>query len=83
LFLSRKSRKRSSKGEPGGNCGISGRCRSAFRVWVVEMFTTAGLSCLMSGASEVAAGTAEAGGLCGVASRQSLASAGTLPCACA
>src|SRR5260221_1584447 len=43
-FLSRKSLKNSSKGEPGGNCGISGRCRSAFSVCVVEMLTTAGRS---------------------------------------
>src|SRR5216683_2266207 len=43
-FLSRKSLKNSSNGEPGGNCGISGRCRSALRVWVVETLTTAGRS---------------------------------------
>jgi len=44
MLRSRKSLKNSSKGEPGGNCGISGRCRSAFSVCVVEMLTTAGNS---------------------------------------
>src|SRR5215472_16645138 len=45
---SKKSRKNSSNGEPGGNCGISGpacsRPRSDFMVCVVEMLTTEGRS---------------------------------------
>src|SRR6266481_196832 len=45
---SKKSRKNSSKGEPGGNCGTSGparsRPRSDFMVCVVEMLTTEGRS---------------------------------------
>src|SRR5690606_31048500 len=43
---SMKSRKNRSKGEPGGNCGISGPPRSprALTDWLVEMLTTAGRS---------------------------------------
>src|SRR5690606_17263150 len=41
---SKNSLKKSSNGEPGGNCGIpSGRPRF-WMLWVVEMFTTAGSS---------------------------------------
>src|ERR1700741_532443 len=62
---SKKSRKNSSNGEPGGNCGISGpacsRPRSDFIVWVVEMLTTEGnsfsaRSAKLSGAGRGAAG---------------------------
>jgi len=34
----------SSKGEPGGNCGISIPRSEFFSVWVVEILTTAGSS---------------------------------------
>jgi len=43
LFLSKNSLKNSSKGDPGGNWGISGVLPVAFLVTeVVEIFTTAG-----------------------------------------
>src|SRR5215831_3055552 len=61
---SKKSRKNSSKGEPGGNCGTSGpgrsRPRSDFRVWVVEMLTTEGRSLSASSAKLSGAGRAAA-----------------------
>src|SRR5882762_4904401 len=59
---SKKSRKNSSKGEPGGNCGTSGparsRPRSDFSVCVVEMLTTEGRSFSASSAKLSGAGRA-------------------------
>src|SRR5437660_2957192 len=61
---SKKSRKNSSKGEPGGNCGTSGparsRPRSDFSVCVVDMLTTEGRSCSASSAKLSGAGRATA-----------------------
>src|SRR5215831_3832191 len=63
---SKKSRKNSSNGDPGGNCGISGplcsRPRSDFTVWVVEILTTAGSSFAARSAKLSGAGRASAGG---------------------
>src|SRR5262252_3134498 len=62
---SKKSRKNSSNGEPGGNCGISGplcsRPRSDFIVWVVEILTTDGSSRAARSAKLSGAGRAAAG----------------------
>src|SRR5215470_7053432 len=62
---SKKSRKNSSNGEPGGNCGISGplrsRPRSDFIVWVVEILTTDGSSRAARSAKLSGAGRAPAG----------------------
>src|SRR5438132_12420997 len=61
---SKKSRKNSSKGEPGGNCGTSGPApsgpRSDFSVCAVEMLTTEGRSCSASSAKLSGAGRATA-----------------------
>src|SRR6516165_1938677 len=64
---SKKSRKNSSNGEPGGNCGISGPAcscswpRSDFRFCWVEMFTTDGSSLSARSAKLSGAGRAAAG----------------------
>src|SRR6266436_6770700 len=62
---SKKSLKNSSKGEPGGNCGISGpacsRPRSDFSVCVVEMLTTDGSNFAARSAKLSGAGRATAG----------------------
>src|SRR5690349_11253672 len=62
---SKKSRKNSSNGEPGGNWGISGpecsRPRSDFIDCVVEMLTTEGSSFAARSAKLSGAGRAEAG----------------------
>src|SRR5215469_768157 len=64
---SKKSRKNSSNGEPGGNCGISGpacscsRPRSDFRFCWVEMFTTDGSSLSARSAKLSGAGRAATG----------------------
>src|SRR5215469_3504543 len=61
---SKKSRKNSSNGEPGGNGGISepacSRPRSDFIVWVVEMLTTEGRSFSARSAKLSGAGRADA-----------------------
>src|SRR5215472_10164612 len=61
---SKKSRKNSSKGEPGGNCGISGpecsRPRSDFSVCAVEIFTTDGSNLAARSAKLSGAGRAPA-----------------------
>src|SRR6516164_5854900 len=63
---SKKSRKNSSNGDPGGNCGISGplcsRPRSDFTVWVVEILTTEGSSFAARSAKLSGAGRASTGG---------------------
>src|ERR1051325_5972525 len=73
-FLSKKSLKNSSNGDPGGNCGRFGPGRSAspfsperrreasgFSVWVVEMLTTDGNSLSAISANPSGAGRAAAG----------------------
>ena len=62
----KKSRKNSSKGLPGGACGMSGasgRLARAWTLWVVEMLTTAGRSWRASGAKEE--GASRIGTACG------------------
>src|ERR1700749_4465812 len=54
----RKFLNSSSSGEPGGNCGIA-LCIGAFRVWLVEMFTTVGSSLSARSAKESGAGRAK------------------------
>src|SRR3954470_3473253 len=54
----RKFLNRSSSGEPCGNCGMA-LCDGAFRVWLVEMFTTVGSSLSVRSAKESGAGRAE------------------------
>src|SRR3954468_11238895 len=54
----RKFLNRSSSGEPGGSCGMA-FCVGAFRVWLVEMFTTVGSSLSARSAKESGAGRAE------------------------
>src|SRR3569833_1668654 len=54
----RKFLNRSSSGEPGGSCGIA-FCVGAFKVWLVEMFTTVGSSLSARSAKESGAGRAE------------------------
>src|SRR5579885_3546322 len=56
----RKFLNRSSSGEPGGSCGMA-LCEGAFKVWLVEMFTTVGSSLPARSAKESGAGRAEAG----------------------
>src|SRR6185312_11380174 len=56
----RKFLNRSSRGEPGGNCGMVLR-DGAFKVWLVEMFTTVGNSLPARSAKESGAGRAAAG----------------------
>src|SRR5438270_2909744 len=62
---SKKSRKNSSNGEPGGNWGISGplcsRPCSDFTVWVVEILTTEGNSFAARSAKLSGAGRASTG----------------------
>ena len=41
---SMNSSKKSSNGEPGGKCGISGKSSAAIAFWVDEMLTTEGRS---------------------------------------
>src|SRR6266702_3134610 len=61
-FLSKKSLKNSSNGEPGGNCGRPGvarsRCLSGLTVCVVEILTTAGTSFSARSANPSGAGRA-------------------------
>src|SRR6478736_1388532 len=57
----RKFLNRSSSGEPGGSCGMV-PCCGAFRVWLVEMFTTVGSSLPARSAKESGAGRAKAAG---------------------
>src|SRR5579871_3886064 len=56
----RKFLNKSSSGEPGGNCGMA-LCIGAFKVWLVEMFTTVGSSLSARSAKESGAGRAKAG----------------------
>src|SRR5687768_15338871 len=63
-FLSKKSLKNSSNGDPGGNCGRPD-CppwRSGLTVWVVEMLTTDGSSFSAKSAKLSGAGRAAADG---------------------
>src|SRR5690348_7667157 len=56
----RKFLNRSSSGEPGGSCGMA-LCMGAFRVWLVEMFTTVGNNLSARSAKESGAGRAKPG----------------------
>src|SRR3954467_3139113 len=57
----RKFLNRSSSGEPGGSCGMA-FCVGAFRVWLVEMFTTVGSSLSVRSAKESGPDRAETAG---------------------
>ena len=48
---------KSSRGEPGGNCGMA-FCGGAFKVWLVLILTTVGKSLLARSAKESGAGRA-------------------------
>src|SRR6478752_3983003 len=63
-FLSKKSLKNSSKGDPGGNCGRPdcSPCLSGLTVWVVEILTTDGTSFSARSANPSGVGRAVADG---------------------
>src|SRR3954468_24176097 len=58
----RKFLNRSSRGEPGGSCGMA-PCGGALRGWLVEILTTEGSSLAARSAKESGAGRASAGAM--------------------